>query len=149
MGRKNRNIAVDFDKLVKIFNEDGKEAAIEFVKEEYKSSYSLIQRKIRKETNYFFNKNTRKYEIKTDNGASFMTMEELCEGKSQPSTYIENHNLEGNIDIINDDFKGLILNLMKDKMQEISKYIYLEQSTNQVIINLKKLEDNGYRVIIN
>ena len=45
-------------------------------------------------------------------------------------------------------FKDMIVNLMKDKMQEISKYIHLEQSTKLALINIKKLEESGYQVIL-
>ncbi|MBM7616353.1 hypothetical protein [Alkaliphilus hydrothermalis] len=147
---KHKNTEIDFDKIVKIFNEDGKEVAAAFVEAEYQSSYPVIQRKVRKETNYVFNKNTRKYEIKADKHDGFMTIEELCEGKSQPRVFEEKSSPKpDSIEIINDDFRSLMLHLMKDKMQEINKYIYLEQSTNQVIIQLKKLEANGYKVVIN
>lgn len=147
---KHSSINIDFDQFVKIFNEDGKEAAEAFVITEYKSSYPVIQRKLRKESNYFFNKNTRKYEIKGNVQTGFMTIEELCEGKVRPQVYDENPSPKpDSIEMITDDFKSLMLHLMKDKMQEINKYIYLEQSTNQVVIHLKKLESNGYKVVIN
>lgn len=150
MGRKNANIDVDFDKLVKIFNEDGRAAAASFVETEYQSSYPFIQRKLKKESGYYFNKETRKYELKSENQSTFMTLEELYEDNSKPKAYVNQQSLDqDSVDIVTDDFKSLMLNLMKDKMQEINKYIYLEQSTNRIIIKLKKLEANGYKVVIN
>ncbi len=150
MGKSTENIDVDFDQLVKIFNENGKEAAEEFVATEYNSSYPFIQRKLRKESNYFFNKRTRKYEIKTNDQAHFMTIEELCQEKAKANDYVEKQSPQmDSANLANDNFKSLMLYLMKDKMQELNKYIYLEQSTNQVIINLKKLKANGYNVVIN
>lgn len=150
MGRKNANIDVDFDKLVKIFNEDGRAAATSFVETEYQSSYPFIQRKLKKESGYYFNKETRKYELKSENQSTFMTLEELYEDNSKPKAYVNQQSLDqDSVDIVTDDFKSLMLNLMKDKMQEINKYIYLEQSTNRIIIKLKKLEANGYKVVIN
>ncbi len=150
MGKTNRNIDVNYDLIVKIFNKDGKKAATAFVEEEYKSSYTIIQRKLRKESNYIFNKNTRKYEIKTDDKVEFMSMEELFHEKAKPSIYVEKESpTMDSLGSVNDDFKNLMLNLMKDRMQELNKYIYFEQSTNQVIINLEKLKSHGYKVIIN
>lgn len=148
--RKHKHTKVDFDQFVKVFNEEGKSAAIKFIEVEYDSSYPVIQRKLRKESNYMFNKNTRKYELKTDSQATFMTIEELCEGKAKANRPVEKTIVENpTIEIISDDFRNLMLNLLKDKMQEINKYIYLEQSTNQIIINLKKLEASGYNIVLN
>lgn len=150
MGETNRNIDINYDLIVKIFNEDGKKAATAFIEKEYKSSYTLIQRKLRKESNYIFNKNTRKYEIKVDDKVKFMSMEELCQEKAEPTIYVEKESPKmDSLGSVNDDFKNLMLNLMKDRMQELNKYIYFEQSTNQVIINLEKLKSHGYKVIIN
>jgi len=145
---KNKNI--DFDKLIEIFNKDGKQAAKAFVEETYNSSYAIIQRRIKSETNYCFNRNTRKYEIQETEEPEFMSIEELYEGKSKPVVSKGDHFSINNVsEAISDSFKELMVNLMKDKMQELNKYFYLEQSTKQVVINIKKLEQNGYHVIIN
>lgn len=78
-----------------------------------------------------------------------MTLEELY--KEEIET-IEVSNEDGpNFGLIpqlDDMFKDIVSNLMKDKIQEISKYIHLEQSTKLVLISLKKLEQNGYKVIL-
>jgi len=145
---ENKNI--DLNKLIEIFNKDGKGAAKNFVEDTCGGSYTVVQRRIKKETNYFFNRSTRKYEIKGKEESNFMTMEELYEGRTQPVLPMDN--FTDKIDKsnpISDSFKELMLNLMKDKMQEINKYIYLEQSTKQIIINIEKLEQNGYKVVMN
>ncbi len=141
---------VNFEKLIEIFNRDGKEAAITFVEDTYGTTYEVIQRRIKKETNYFYNRNTKKYEFKAKIEPNFMTIEELYEGNSKSVIPADSHVQKVNeVSPISDDFKELMLNLMKDKMQELNKYVYLEQSTKQVIIQLQKLERNGYKVIIN
>lgn len=146
MGEKN----IDFEKLIEVFNRDGKVAAESFVENTYGRSYAVVQRQIKKETNYFFNRNTRKYELKEKPESNFMTIEELYEGDSQTTIPKDDINYKaGIVDPISDSFKELMLTLMKDKMQELNKYIYLEQSTKQVVINLRELEENGYEVMIN
>lgn len=144
-----RKIDVDFDKIVKVFNQDGKQAAKEYVENTYNCSYPNIQRRIKEEGNYRFNRQIRKYEPIDESAVEFMTLEELY--KEEIET-IEVSNEDGpNFGLIpqlDDMFKDIVSNLMKDKIQEISKYIHLEQSTKLVLISLKKLEQNGYKVIL-
>ncbi len=137
---------IDFDNLIQIFNNDGIKAAKEYIKETYNASYTVVQRRIKEETNYYFNRSTRKYELINGPKASFMTLEELYMDKSKsnedrPDIRLNSHPNE-------DIFKDIIVNLMKDKMQEMSKYIHLEQSTKLVLISIKRLEENGYKVIL-
>ena len=144
---KNKNI--DLQKVIDIFNAEGKRAAAEFTEVEYNAQYTTVQRKIKEETNYIFNRTTRKYEIR-DKEATFMTLEELCKDKPKTARKInEDRSSFGLNPHLNENiFKDLIVNLMKDKMQEMSKYIYLEQSTKLVLISLKKLEESGYKVVL-
>ena len=146
-----KNKDIDFEKLITVFNNEGKEAVMEYVKNTYNTSYAVIQRRIKVETNYHFNKNTRKYELTNKEQTPFMTLEELY--KDNPKTITTTNEDRSNIDLNphQDEnlFKDVVVNLMKDRIQEISKYIQLEQSTKSVLISLKKLVDNGYKVILN
>lgn len=144
---KNKNI--DIQKVIDIFNTEGKRAAAEFTEIEYNIPYTTVQRRIKEETNYSFNRNTRKYEIR-DKEAAFMTLEELCKDKPKTVRTIneDRSNFDPNPHLNENIFKDLIVNLMKDKMQEMSKYIHLEQSTKLVLISLKKLEESGYKVVL-
>lgn len=144
-----RKIDVDFDKIVEIFNNEGKEAAKEYVKNTYNCSYPNVQRRIKEEGNYRFNRQKRKYEPIDESVVEFMTLEELYKeeietieisNEDSPSFGLTPH--------LDDMFKDIVSNLMKDKIQEISKYIRLEQSTKLVLISLKKLEQNGYKIIL-
>lgn len=147
--RKNcKLIEVDFDKLIHIFNTDGKKAAVAYVESTYGVAYAQIQKRISKETNYVFNRNSRKYEEEKKNKNPFMTMAELCQDQT---TLDEKIAVEKATEIPQKDnrFENIILDLMKDRMLEMNKYIYLEQSSKQIIINLKLLKDHGYEVMIN
>jgi len=144
-----KNKDVDLQKIVDIFNAEGKDAAAQFTELEYNTPYTTLQRRIKEETNYFYNRNTRKYELRSKE-ASFMTLEELCEDKPKAvkKTNEDRSNLDLNPHLNENIFKDIVVNLMKDKMQEISKYIHLEQSTKLALINIKKLEESGYKVIL-
>lgn len=53
---------IDFETIIKIFNSKGKEEVANFVENIYGVPYINIQRRIKKETNYRYNRHTKKYE---------------------------------------------------------------------------------------
>jgi len=140
-----KDIEIDFDKLVEIFNTNGKTSAKEYIEDTYGEKYELIQRRLTKETSYFFNRNTRKYEKQSVSTVNFLSMNELFNGKpEEKSLPIQEYN-SSDYDI---DFQKLVVDLLKDKMLEINKYIQFDQSRKLVTINGKSLEYNGYKVNI-
>ena len=145
-----KNNDVDLERLIYIFNTEGKKAAMEFSEKEYKTSYATVQRRIKEETAYSFSRNSRKYELIEEKQASFMTLEELYEDKpkSTSKTNKDRSSFDPTPHLDENIFKEVVVNLMKDKMQEISKYVHLEQSTKLALISLKRLEESGYKVIL-
>lgn len=141
---------IDFEEIIQMFNSEGKEATKRYVETTYNTSYPNIQRRFKEETNYYYNRNTKKYEPIEESEKQFMTLKELYTEKTLETMKIneDRPNLGLNPPLGEDIFKEVVVNLMKDKMQEISKYIQLEQSTKRAIINLKKLKQNGYEVIL-
>jgi hypothetical protein len=147
--RKNSNqVEIDFDELILIFNNNGKKAASEYVESTYGVSYTQVQRRISKETSYIFNRSSRKYEKEEKNVSPFMTMAELC--KEEIPTETQETSKE-TIEMAREDnsFKDIIVDLMKDRMIEIGKYIHMQQSSKQIMINIKLLKHNGYEVMLN
>jgi hypothetical protein len=141
--RSYKNINIDYDKIVEVSNSNGKVAAQEFVKESYELEYDYVCRKLLKETDYFYNRSSRKYELKSSGEAQFMSLDELCKDKGQKpvkkSTEVEPNNLV---------LETIIVDLMKDRIVELSKYIHIEQSTKKIVINMQSLERAGYQVSI-
>lgn len=144
------NQDIDFEKIIEIFNNEGKDAAKDYAEATYKTSYPNIQRRFKEETNYSYNRTTKKYESIDQSKTEFMTLEELYMEKPKVigKSSDDRPNLGLNLHQEEDIFKDVVVNLMKDKIQEISKYIHLEQSTKLVRISLKKLEENGYKVML-
>ena len=143
-----KKIDVDFDKIVEVFNNEGKEATKRYVESTYNCSYAHVQRRIKEEGNYIFSRHTRKYEPIDYSAVEFMTLEELYMEEKIIKISDEDSPAFGFNPQSDDIFKDIVVNLMKDKIQEISKYIHLEQSTKLVLISLKSLEHNGYKVIL-
>ena len=116
---------IDYDKIVEVFNNEGKEAVIDYVKKTYNCSYIYLQRKIKEEGNYYFDRNTRKYEPIDEAEVEFMSLEELYMEDKTIETSNEDSPAFGLTPQLDDIFKDIVINLMKDKIQEISKYIHL------------------------
>jgi len=138
-----KDIQIDFEKIIDIFNNEGKSSASNFVKETYGVPYATIQRRIVKESKYRFNRNIRKYEKVVDLNNNFLSIDELFSEKSDQNIVKEDilFNYECNL-------KNLVTELIKDKLLEINKYIKFEQNSKSAIINIGKLQTDGYRIKI-
>ena len=139
---------VDYKEVVDIFNEFGKNKAAEFVKEKYGVSYQSFQRNIYKNTGYFYSRNSKKYELEENNGYNFLTLEELCNQGKENAKVDEKIPESPLSESLSDSFKEIMVSMMKDRIQEFSKYIFIEQSSKIITIDTKKLEKNGYTVML-
>lgn len=165
-------VDINFEEIVEIFNKGGKPAASEFAKNKYGVEYYLVARRIKAETSYEYNKKSRKYELqdsienKVINNRIMKELESvpdvkesdvmpeiktkneiLGEGKSQISTLSgrEQRCISFQAPSLND----IMVDLMKDWIMEISKYIHLEQSSKKIIISMTYLKEAGYDIVEN
>lgn len=138
-----KQIDIDLKEIVEIFNRSGKTAATEFAKQKYGVNYYLIARRIKSETNYRFNKGTRKYELSEHNDNQFLTLDQLC--KTNPVA-VEKTQVFPQIQTIS--FETILVDLMKDRLVEISKYIQLDPSCKKITINIENLKKTGYEVVL-
>jgi hypothetical protein len=133
-----------FDQYVELFNSQGKVAAIEYITQECDMNYLAFQRKLRSKSNYVYDRRTKKYRVR-GNEAQFLTLEELCTLKATPIN-------KGNTANSNRDkviFDTIIIDLMKDRLTEISKYIFFEQSSKEIRIDSERLQRDGYTLTMN
>jgi len=132
-----------FDQFVEIYNSQGKDAAIEYVAQKCNMDYVLFQRNMRKQSTYVYDRSTKKFKVQ-DNENQFMSLEELCNTKpvSTKKDSISNNNW-GKI-----YFDKIVVDLMKDRLSEISKYIFFEQSSKEIQIDSKSLQRDGYTLSI-
>lgn len=141
MSKRYETINVDYQKVVEIFNLNGKASAQEYVKNTYGLEFEMFSRRLLKENGYFFNRSSRKYEIKTAGEEQFMTLDDLCKVK-EPKPAVNSKETEIN----NLGLESIIIDLMRDRIIEISKYVHIEQSSKRIVINLQNLQKSGYEV---
>lgn len=135
---------VDYEKFIEIFNSQGKDAAKEFLDENYSLKYDYAVRFLKKETNYRFNRNTRKYYLVTQEDMQFLSIDKLLEHKNEEAA-----NIVASIPekvYYKDPIVSLTLDLYQDRLAELSKFITISLSSKTVEINLISLREIGYDI---
>ena len=142
---------IDYMEIIEVFNEGGKNKAEKLVQEKYGRQYHIVQRNIAKNTGYSYSRHTKKYELINTKEEQFLTLEELCDTPKHSSKieeYTTRKDTSLDLGIVSDSFKELVLNLMKDRIQELNKFVFFEPSSKIISIDTKKLEKNGYTVML-
>ena len=142
------DIKVDFSEFVNIFNTQGKDAARLLAREKYNRSFEYIQRKVRYESDYYFDRTLKKYKNKDKNiiEADFMSLDELDNYGTQVAVSKNSEPLPG---LSKDEsFDQLINELIKDRILELSKYISISHETRQLTVKSKTIKNDGLSLII-
>jgi|GEM_PF-758695 len=151
MTKRMKHEDFDFSAFVQVFNTQGKTRAQEYVQEKYQISYPSFVKHLRNGSDYYYSFSTKKYELRELKNDPFLSMEELENKKidhvKEQEEGFPSHHTGSEASFPQNDH-GMLLHLLKDNMQEINKYICLEQSSKKIIIDLKKVEYEGYRIII-
>lgn len=136
------DINIDFNKLVEVFNNDGRPAAEKFIEGTYGVAYNIVQRRLTKETSYVYNRAIRKYVVKNSTDDVFISTDKLFKGKCITETkQVTSNYVEFNFnDVLND--------ILKDRLLELSKYFTISQSTKEISINMRLLKSSGYKLNI-
>jgi hypothetical protein len=134
------DINIDFDKLVEVFNNDGRPAAEKFIEDTYGIAYNIVQRRLTKETSYVYNRAIRKYVVKNSTEDVFISTDKLFKGKPEPKQVTSNY--------VEFNFNDILTDILKDRLLELSKYFTISQSTKEISINMKLLKSSGYKLNI-
>lgn len=142
-----KDIIIDFDEFVHIFNIEGKEKATEFAGTRYNRCYEYIRRRLYRESEYYFDKSEKKYKKKTERviNADFMSIDDLYRGKNQIVESKQEASVKQATCV---DFEDIVLGLIKDRLTELSKYILLDHGSNKVIVKASALKDDGFELIL-
>lgn len=121
---------IDFDKAVNIYNNEGRESAERYLLDEYNMNLIAFFRRIKQETNYNYKRKEKQFVL---SDAGFLSIDDLCADKSVTKTS----------ELLTapavNTFEQLLFELMKDKLEEISKYIKLETSSKSVTVDLENV----------
>jgi len=126
---------IDFKMIVDTYNLSGKQAAVKFVTDTYGIQYNSAIKRLRKESEYIYNQRRDRYILKSEAGSPFLSLAELETGNKLETP--KNQTIDTN---------EIVLNLIKDKFFEISKYITLEQSSKKILLNMAAAKNAGYEI---
>lgn len=139
----------DYEKIVKIYNEFGNKAALEYLQQNFGVKYPRdVITRIKKTPGYFYDPVTKKINVNLENseGSIFMEIEELCKAStidkidSKDLFYVES-STDFNINVIYQE-------LLQEKFIELNKYVKLNSYLNTISIDKVSLIANGYQVFI-
>lgn len=126
---------IDFKTIVDTYNSLGKQAAVKFVIDTYGIRYDTAVKRLRKESEYIYNQRRDRYVLKSESDSPFLSLEELETGNQLEMPKKQTI-----------DTNEIVLNLIKDKFFEISKYITLEQSSKKILLNKAAAKNAGYKI---
>ncbi|AKL95820.1 hypothetical protein CACET_c23740 [Clostridium aceticum] len=137
----------DYKKIVKIYNESGNEAAIEYISQNFgiKSPKGVLLR-IKKAPGFIYDEINNKINIATKEESLFMGIDELCtnpairEVTPDPTQKVY-YQLDSTLE-------SLYKELMQEKLIELTKYVKLDRTTNTIHIDKTTLLADGYHMAI-
>lgn len=138
----------DYEKIVKLYNESGNQAAMEYIQQNYgiKSPRGVLMR-IKKAPGYSYDSENNKI-IKGDEKEEpvFMGIDELCNQstskKNKPSGNTSSYTTK---DVTLD---SIYKDLMQEKLMELTKYIKLIRHSSMIYIDKTALKADGYQITI-
>ena len=126
---------IDFKTIVDTYNSSGKQAAVKFVIDTYGIRYDSAIKRLRRESEYIYNQRRDRYVLKSESDSPFLSLEELETSNQLKVPKKQTF-----------DTNEIVLNLIKDKFFEISKYITLEQSSKKILLNKAAAKNAGYEI---
>jgi hypothetical protein len=133
----------NYDKFIDIYNKQGRQAAQGYVADECSINYGTFLGKLHRETSYTFNRGKKRFEEKAAD-AQFMSLDDLCTTK----TSIENVRPVSTVLVNNGGFDELVLDLMRDRLTEMHRFIRFDRCTKQIVVNSRMIKDSGYMLSV-
>lgn len=135
---------LDYKGFINTFNTNGKKAAKEFISTYTDLNYDHFVRLLKKYTGYIYNRNIRKYELPSKDDAQFISMDSLLNKDNRDATKIV-ASLPEKI-YYKDPIDTLNIELLQDRLLELSNYIKISQSSKTIEINLARLREASYDI---
>lgn len=137
---------LDYKKFIHIFNTEGKKAAKEFVLSTTSFNYDYYIKLLKKYTGYVYNRQMKRYEQPSDESDAFISIDDLLsKGKNDATPIVASFPEKL---YCKDPIDALNIDLLQDRLMELSKYIKIAPSAKTIEINLIRLRESGYDVSI-
>ncbi|QAA33504.1 hypothetical protein [Clostridium manihotivorum] len=144
MKRKHDHRDLDYMKFIEIFNTEDRKSARDYVKEHIPFNYDYFIKLVKRYTGYQYNKESKKFELLKATESQFISIDDLLNKPKDNATSIV-ASIPKAI-YYKDPLDELNLDLLQDRLIELSKYIKIKSSTKSIEINLIRLREGGYDI---
>ncbi|SHJ86158.1 hypothetical protein SAMN02745163_02739 [Clostridium cavendishii DSM 21758] len=135
---------LEFEKFVHIFNTEGKRAAKQFVSSMSNINYDYFVKLLKQYKGYVYNRNFKRYELPSNAESPFIGIDDLFNKEKDDATKLV-ASIPEKI-YYKDPADSLTIDILQDRLMELSKYIKISQSSKTIEINLGRLRESGYDV---
>lgn len=146
MKPKHQHKDLDYMKFIDIFNNEGRVPARNYVKENIPFHYDYFVKLVKRYTGYEYNRYLKKFEMPPRDEEAFMSIDDLLNKSKDDATDIV-ASIPKKI-YYKDPIDELNIDILQDRLVEISKYIKISQSTKTIEINMIRLRESGYDIAI-
>lgn len=146
MKPKHQHKDLDYMKFIDIFNNEGRTPARNYVKEHIPFHYDYFVKLVKRYTGYEYNRYLKKFEIPSRDEETFMSIDDLLNKPKDDATDVV-ASIPKKI-YYKDPIDELNIDILQDRLVEISKYIKISQSTKTIEINMIRLRESGYDIAI-
>lgn len=138
---------LDYMKFIDIFNNEGRTLARNYVKENIPFHYDYFVKLVKRYTGYEYNRNLKKFELPSPAEEAFMSIDDLLNKSKEDATDVV-ASIPKKI-YYKDPIDELNIDILQDRLIELSKYIKISQSTKTIEINMSRLRESGYDISVN
>lgn len=137
---------LDYMKFIDIFNNEGRSIARNYVKDNIPFHYDYFVKLVKRYTGYEYNRSLKKFERPSPDEEAFMSIDDLLNKSKEDATDVV-ASIPKKI-YYKDPFDELNIDILQDRLIEISKYIKISQSTKTIEINMIRLRESGYDIAV-
>lgn len=137
---------LDYMKFIDIFNNEGRSIARNYVKDNIPFHYDYFVKLVKRYTGYEYNRSLKKFEIPSPAEEAFMSIDDLLNKSKEDATDVV-ASIPKKV-YYKDPIDELNIDILQDRLIEISKYIKISQSTKTIEINIIRLRESGYDIAV-
>lgn len=134
----------DYPEISDIYNNEGKHAAYDYIKEHYGiKNPTCVMKRMKQDEKTGYDPDTDCFECKTATAENiFMGLEDLC------SHQMVKQEVPRTADIKVSAMEKMVHSLISDRLLEISRYVTLDPISHRIIVDQTSMRADGYTVCV-
>lgn len=134
----------DYPEITDIYNNEGKHAAYEYIKEHYGiKNPTCVMNRMKQDEKTGYDPDTDRFECKSVADENiFMGLEDLCNHQ------MVKQDVPRNTDIKLNAMEKMVHSLISDRLLEISRYVTLDPISHRILVDQTSMRADGYTVCV-